>query len=491
LGKLEHISVSQAVNLDDMETDIGTSVQENTIPSNTVILGGGADKTSNYDFKLVATALNISPDLWRYLTLRTPTLGSDIIVTLPSAAGTLQLVPSEGAFANGDKTKLDAIEASADVTDATNVTAAGALMDSEMSDLAGVKGVTISTLQVKPSEGAFANGDKTKLDANTAKVTFDGTASTKVGHLTVTQAVNLDTIEGDVASLLLHRVSAAGSTTLGLDWYVSNAYFGCYNYYSSPSYVYFMLVNQIGSLPGYSSNYYPTLKTDYANLYFSADGEYSAYIDGDGGAGLLDFTGQHQALPVDEDLFNNIDDYIGRIVISNGYISSIVKDASGNYIIETGKKGITINEAIPKVVLCNQYKDKRVFGVISPEVEREQVKNMANRQNEKHFKQGAFVSVITGLPSEDNRIIINSVGEGAVWVSNDQGNIENGDFICSSGIGEGYGCLQDDDLLHNYTIAKATISCDFDLESVDYECEEFTANNITYKKAFISCCYKN
>ena len=75
-----------------------------------------------------------------------------------------QAQPSEGAFANGDKTKLDAIEASADVTDTANVTAAGALMDSELTDLAGVKGVTISTLQVKPSEGAFANGDKTKLD---------------------------------------------------------------------------------------------------------------------------------------------------------------------------------------------------------------------------------------------------------------------------------------------------------------------------------------
>lgn len=77
---------------------------------------------------------------------------------------TLQPRPSEGAFDNGDKTKLDAIEASADVTDTTNVTAAGALMDSELTDLAGVKGVTISLLQVKPSEGAFASGDKTKLD---------------------------------------------------------------------------------------------------------------------------------------------------------------------------------------------------------------------------------------------------------------------------------------------------------------------------------------
>ena len=42
-------------------------------------------------------------------------------------------------MSSADKTKLDGIEASADVTDATNVTAAGALMDSELTDLAGVK----------------------------------------------------------------------------------------------------------------------------------------------------------------------------------------------------------------------------------------------------------------------------------------------------------------------------------------------------------------
>ena len=50
------------------------------------------------------------------------------------------------------------------MSDTANVTAAGALMDSEVTDLAGIKSVTISTLQVKPSEGAFVDGDKTKLD---------------------------------------------------------------------------------------------------------------------------------------------------------------------------------------------------------------------------------------------------------------------------------------------------------------------------------------
>ena len=56
-----------------------------------------------------------------------------------SLADTAQQPPTEGAFVDGDKTKLDNIEASADVTDTANVTSAGALMDSEVTNLAQVK----------------------------------------------------------------------------------------------------------------------------------------------------------------------------------------------------------------------------------------------------------------------------------------------------------------------------------------------------------------
>jgi hypothetical protein len=49
---------------------------------------------------------------------------------------------STNDFTNADHNKLDGIEASADVTDTTNVTAAGALMDSELSEIATVKALT-------------------------------------------------------------------------------------------------------------------------------------------------------------------------------------------------------------------------------------------------------------------------------------------------------------------------------------------------------------
>jgi len=77
------------------------------------------------------------------------------------------------------------VEDGADVTDATNVAAAGALMDSELTDLAGVKGVTISTLQPKPSEGAFANGDKTKLDGIATNATAYSDTNAQLASLGV------------------------------------------------------------------------------------------------------------------------------------------------------------------------------------------------------------------------------------------------------------------------------------------------------------------
>ena len=69
------------------------------------------------------------------------------------------------------------------------------------------------------------------------------------------------------------------------------------------------------------------------------------------------------------------------------------------------------------------------------------------------------------------------------------GDIQNGDYITTSSIGEGYGTKQADDILHNYTAAKATMNCDFELDNPNYRCEEITYNSQTYRIAFIACSY--
>ena len=59
-----------------------------------------------------------------------------------------------------------------------------------------------------------------------------------------------------------------------------------------------------------------------------------------------------------------------------------------------------------------------------------------------------------------SEVEVHSIGEGKINVCKDGGNIEVGDYICSSKrIGKGQ--KQDDDFLHNYTVAKAREACNW------------------------------
>jgi hypothetical protein len=85
---------------------------------------------------------------------------------------------TENNFTDTLKTKLDAIEASADVTDATNVTAAGALMDSEVTNLADVKAFATSdyatAAQGTTADAALPKAGGAMTGAITTNSTFDG-----------------------------------------------------------------------------------------------------------------------------------------------------------------------------------------------------------------------------------------------------------------------------------------------------------------------------
>lgn len=83
-------------------------------------------------------------------------------------------------------------------------------MDSELTDLSGVKGVTISTLQAKPSEGGFVNGDKTKLDGIEAGATADQTQA-DINGLGITAVGIAGATDGDVT------ITSDGEVTVKLD----------------------------------------------------------------------------------------------------------------------------------------------------------------------------------------------------------------------------------------------------------------------------------
>jgi hypothetical protein len=96
-----------------------------------------------------------------------------------------------------DGSKLDGIEASADVTDTANVTAAGALMDSELTSEASVKALNqgVATTDSPTFAAVTVNGN----------VEFDGLSGT--GAVTVTDILDQDDMSGNSATALATQQS--------------------------------------------------------------------------------------------------------------------------------------------------------------------------------------------------------------------------------------------------------------------------------------------
>jgi hypothetical protein len=163
--------------------------------------------------------------------------------------------------------------------------------------------------------------------------------------------------------------------------------------------------------------------------------------------GMMNFTGQHRTF-IENISHKDISvNNIGLIVSSNK--NTYIKMING---IVKGNEAITINESLPVVSKTTKRKDKSIFGVIS---------NAEDHMNstQRREQNGAW-GTIFDKEEGDNRVYINSVGEGAIWVADTGGNLNAGDYITSSNI-PGYGELQEDDILHNYTVAKITMDCDF------------------------------
>ena len=118
--------------------------------------------------------------------------------------------------------------------------------------------------------------------------------------------------------------------------------------------------------------------------------------------------------------------------------------------LTTGANAIQISQSLPLVSVSTKEKDKACFGVISG----------SEDPDSREYAQGSFVTVVQKQVG-DRRAFINSVGEGAIWVTNINGPLESGDYITTSNVA-GYGMKQDDDILHNYTVAKITMDCDFE-----------------------------
>ena len=114
----------------------------------------------------------------------------------------------DGRDVAADGTKLDGIEASADVTDTANVTAAGALMDSEVTNLAQVKAFD-SADYATAAQGSTADSAVQPNDSPTfGNITVTGTVD---GRDVATDGTKLDGIEASADVTDTANVTAAGA----------------------------------------------------------------------------------------------------------------------------------------------------------------------------------------------------------------------------------------------------------------------------------------
>lgn len=268
-------------------------------------------------------------------------------------------------------------------------------------------------------------------------------------------------------SILLHESTMCNNANI----IVNNSKTYCNSNISILEHIQFCYKNHLDShWDMYLENIYGT--SNASDLVFrSKNGTYVCWTD-DFQPEILNFTGKHRCTPhQSSDLF--LDKYIGCIVKSTGKYNNL-----------KNKKNIDIDEAIPIVELVSEEYDPCVFGVLcgfeNNDIREYRLGNMIFR---------TYLNTSKDINIETKRVIINAVGEGAIWVTNANGNFKNGDLITSSSI-MGYGMRQKSSFVRNYTVGKITCDCSFDVLSMVYKCEEFTFNGRIYKKALVGCIYR-
>ena len=212
----------------DVTTDSGTISID--LDSETLTVAGGTGLDSSATGNTVTLGIDSTvATLTGTQTLTNKTLTAPVISGNLTTDGTI-----DGRDVATDGTKLDGIEANADVTDTANVTAAGALMDSEVTNLAQVKafdsadyataaqGTTADNALPKSGgtlTGDLNFGDNDKAifgDGNDLQIFHSGSDSyineTGTGNLNIKASNNLYLMSG--SSELYAKFTTDGAATL-------------------------------------------------------------------------------------------------------------------------------------------------------------------------------------------------------------------------------------------------------------------------------------
>lgn len=232
--------------------------------------------------------------------------------------------------------------------------------------------------------------------------------------------------------------------------------------HNSHGYYQFYIGNPKNNLAGWylgNQNQTPT-NTD-NDFYFSVqypNGNINTagYISDSSNNVKMNFTGQHRCeclTPIDQ------------------LVPGLILEATGKYhnMFGTNRDVPSVSDSIPIVQVCDTIRSKKVFGVYS------------EKEDKREYRAGNFVSTYIKNDNDD-RVFVNSLGEGGILVCNSSGNIANGDYIECFRMG--YGQKQKSGMMRNTTVAKSTQDCDFTDSTTSID-----VSGITYKIMFIGVTY--
>ena len=198
----------------------------------------------------------------------------------------------------------------------------------------------------------------------------------------------------------------------------------------------------------------------------------SVYVDGT----VFPFTGSHEGI-VSDDFVGEVGDILVDIAVANkggisnaigfnalsstpkqksvfGVLSSVQDFVSDDFTVEPGDKLFagSKNRLLAQLDGISNVYDLRTFweqNLQIPIALRDLDGEAVTEKNwEKHK------TLLIDILSHCKKVGVNAIGEGLINVCREGGDIDVGDYICSSSI-PGKGMKQDDDLMHNHTIAKA------------------------------------
>lgn len=228
---------------------------------------------------------------------------------------------------------------------------------------------------------------------------------------------------------------------------------------------------------------------DNGKYIFGKNGKIAAILQHNAGlldVPSLDFTGQHRcrATPVLMEMVMS-----GKTLVGLPVQGCIVK-SSGKICTAIGKngetfsdhRGVVVSQALPVVDIASLPNDKAVFGVVAG------LEPTTSDNSQRTYNVGSMMAL---FPKEisDTRVVINSLGEGAIWVCNEGvSHVENGDYLVSSSL-PGVAQKQRSPFMRNSTVAKLTAGFDFDPKSSDFDVRKIVFRDKTYACALLPCTF--